>query len=191
MTPLDSNALHSALDPVPSHWATESGYRDAAVLLPLCHGPGGDQLLFTQRRDDLPTHAGEVSFPGGSREADESPAACALREAAEEIGSDPDTTAVFGSLPARRSGAGFRVTPLVGRLDPDHPLSPDPGEVAEMFSIPLAQLLEEGRWGWQTLSSGDRQFRSPTFAWNDSTIWGLTARLTRDFLARIRRQGLV
>lgn len=112
--------------------------RAAAVLVPLVMRPQGLTVLLTQRTQHLSTHAGQVSFPGGSREPDDpTPIATALRESREEIGLDAGAVEVIGRLPDYVTGTGFRVAPVVGLVRPSIELVADAGEVDEIFEVPL------------------------------------------------------
>lgn len=182
---IDDDRLQQVLDPLARPWRTRPGLRDAAVLAPLFADDDGDALLFTQRRADLSSHAGEMSFPGGGREGNEDALACALRESNEEVGLDPAAVQVLGCLPERISIAGFLVHVFVGRIPSADDLVIDPGEVESIVPIPLAALRQRDRWEWRVLSG--RRLRSPIpfFEWRGHTLWGLTAMLTVDLLERI------
>src|SRR5439155_23870855 len=115
----------------------------AAVLVPLVNRPLGLQVLLTQRSADLPDHPGQIRFPGGRVEpADASSAAAALREATEEIGLPPDRVSVLGHLSDYETVTGYRVTPVVGWVEPPFAITADPVEVADVFEVPLAFLLD-------------------------------------------------
>lgn len=119
--------------------------RAAAVLVPLVMRPQGLTVLLTQRTQHLSTHAGQVSFPGGSREPDDpTPIATALRESREEIGLDAGAVEVIGRLPDYVTGTGFRVAPVVGLVRPSIELVADAGEVDEIFEVPLDFFDEPG-----------------------------------------------
>ena len=99
-------------------------------------------VLLTQRTDHLNDHPGQISFPGGRAEPSDADAvATALREAHEEIGLEPFEVEVLGSLPTYTTSTGFIVTPVVGLVQPGAALQPDPIEVAEVFEVPLAWLM--------------------------------------------------
>lgn len=169
--------------------ARVEGARDAAVLVPVVLSPE-PSLIFTVRTEHLPSHKGQISFPGGSLGPDESVVAAALREAHEEIGLDPDSVRVVGELDATPTFvSGFVVTPVVGILDELPELRPNPAEVAEVVVVPIARLNEEIRSepGFFHL---DRTYPTEAWVWEDKVIWGLTARLLRTFLTILADLGL-
>ena len=184
---LRDDRLRDLLDPLETGWRPRPGLRDAAVLVPWFTREGRDHVLYTLRRDDLPVHPGEISFPGGAREADEDALACALRETHEEIGLAPEAFEVLGALSDRVSIAGFLVRPFVARLRPPFTCRPDPGEVERVLSVAVDDLLDETRWVWRTLGSPSLRRRIPFFELEDGVeLWGMTALLTRDLLERLR-----
>jgi 8-oxo-dGTP pyrophosphatase MutT (NUDIX family) len=145
----DPRRLRDLLSPTPDGGGSVveiDGMADgcpAAVLVPIVLRPDGPTLLLTRRTEHLRDHPGQISFPGGRVEpADASPLATALREAAEEIGLDPALPEPLGYLPEYRTGTGFRVMPVVAFLRPPFTVTPHPGEVAEVFEVPLAFLLD-------------------------------------------------
>ena len=148
----------------------------AAVLIPLIAHPQGLTVLFTQRTPHLKSHAGQVSFPGGRVEpGDASAEFTALREAEEEIGLPGRSVEVLARLPDYRTRTGFRVTPVIGLVTPPLELAPDPHEVAEVFEVPLAFLLEPRNRQRRT-----RKFQGQTvgyyvFEYQGRVIWGATA----------------
>jgi 8-oxo-dGTP pyrophosphatase MutT (NUDIX family) len=148
----------------------------AAVLIPVVDHPGGLTVLFTQRTAHLKSHAGQVSFPGGRVEpGDASAEFTALREAAEEIGLAAERVEILGRLPDYRTRTGFRVTPVIGLVAPPLELTPDAREVAEVFEVPLAFLLDP-----QNRQRRTREFQGATvgyyvFEYEERVIWGATA----------------
>ncbi|MDA0374438.1 MAG: CoA pyrophosphatase [Planctomycetota bacterium] len=182
----DDDLLRDVLDPPIQCWEGREGLRDAAVLAPWLTRGDEDWLVFTRRRDDLRHHPGQVSFPGGRRDGDESPIECALREAREEIGLHPDEVRVLGALPARLSVAGFWVQVVVARVDaPLEALTPDPAEVAEVLAFPVERLRDPGAWVIRAPDGHPGRRPSPHFEHDGHVLWGLTARFTLDLLERV------
>lgn len=158
----------------------------AAVLVPIILGdPPG--ILLTKRSRALARHAGQISFPGGRIErTDSSPAAAALREAAEELAIDPGSVALLGRLPEHATGTGFLITPVVGLLPGGLRLRPSPQEVEAAFELPLTNLLDpaapERRRAWR--DGGWREF----WVWPHPRheIWGATAAILLLLAERLR-----
>ena len=148
----------------------------AAVLIPLLSHPQGLTVLFTQRTTHLRSHSGQVSFPGGRAEpGDASAEFTALREAEEEIGLRPASVEVLGRLPDYRTRTGYRVSPVVGLLTPPVAFTPDPHEVAEIFEVPLAFLLDERNRQRRTREFQGQQVGYYVFEYGEKVIWGATA----------------
>jgi 8-oxo-dGTP pyrophosphatase MutT (NUDIX family) len=159
----------------------------AAVLVPLMHRNGALEVLYTRRSDRLTSHPGQVAFPGGRfdrRDADL--LAAALRETHEEVGIEPDQVRVLGTFPGRRTRASdIAVTPFVGAIEGDPELRPDPKEVAEIFSIPLAALSDPRYRGSHRLKRNGSSSDFPAIVYAGQVIWGLTYWLTLTFLQMI------
>ena len=159
----------------------------ASVLIALVQRPEGLSLVLTQRNADLTDHPGQISFPGGRAEAyDASPVETALREAEEEIGLDRTHVEVIGSLPDYYTGTGYRVTPVVALVTPPFTLQADPGEVEEIFEVPLAFLMDglhHQRLSVE-LPSGRRSFYAMPYG--TYYIWGATAGMLRNLFHFLR-----
>lgn len=148
----------------------------AAVLVPLVNRPEGLQVLLTQRSADLPDHPGQISFPGGRVEPDDaSIAAAALREAAEEVGLPPERVSVLGRLAEYETVTGYRVTPVVGWVEPPFEVTPDPVEVADVFEVPLAFLMDPANQQRQFRMLGALRRDYWAIPYGDRFIWGATA----------------
>jgi len=117
------------------------GQRVAAVLIALVKRRGAWQVILTQRPETMPSHPGQIAFPGGKREFGETTLEAALRESEEEIGLDRQYVTIIGRLPSFDAVSEFRVTPFIGLIDPDAPLKADPHEVADLFEVPLSFLM--------------------------------------------------
>ena len=170
----------------PQGWAL----KEASVLVPLIARHTGLSLILTRRSQAMPTHSGQISFPGGKRqEEDRDAIATALREAHEEIGLDPAHVKVIGVADPYETGTQFRVTPIVGLVSEEARFVPDPREVDAIFEIPFAffmnpdnhQLLE-GEYKGQT-----RQFYAMPY--DDYYVWGATAGMLRALYLRLFEGG--
>jgi len=148
----------------------------AAVLVPVVNRPEGLTLLLTQRSADLPDHPGQISFPGGRVEpGDATFADAALRETAEEVGLAANRIEVLGELATYETVTGYRVTPIVGWVEPPFTLTPDPVEVAEAFEVPLAFVLDPANQQRQFRMLGELRRDFWAIPWRDRYIWGATA----------------
>lgn len=158
----------------------------AAVLVPLVLRPEGTTVLLTKRRDDLSSHPGQIAFPGGRIDgAHETPVQAALREAFEETGVESNFIEPIGFLDGYVTVTSFAVVPVVALLRPGFTITPHDGEVADVFEVPLAFLMDAANhqkhsrdWG-----SGKRYFYAMPFG--DRYIWGATAGMIRNFYDRM------
>ena len=150
--------------------------RPAAVLVPLVERAEGLSVLLTQRAAHLKNHAGQVSFPGGRvEEADESPLAAALRETEEEIGLSRKFVRVVGYLESHLIFTGFHVVPVVAFVAPGFTLQPDPTEVAEVFEVPLMEVLDAANHSTRTRDVSGGVLHIYNIEVGDRVIWGATA----------------
>jgi 8-oxo-dGTP pyrophosphatase MutT (NUDIX family) len=148
----------------------------AAVLVPLIERADGWSVVMTLRAADLADHAGQISLPGGRIDPGDADApAAALREAEEEIGLPPDHVELAGRLDTWLTGTGFEVTPVVGLVRPPPPYRPDPVEVAEVFEVPLAFILDKRNHQWRSRELAGRQRFFWAIPYLHRNIWGATA----------------
>ena len=157
----------------------------AAVLIPIIRR-AMPTVLFTRRTTHLARHAGQVSFPGGRlNEDDRSLVETALRETREETGIGPGFISVAGFLEAYETGTGFAILPVVGLLTEGYSLVPDGREVAEIFEVPLAFLLDAANCERQTgeWQGASREFYS--FHYEGHHIWGATAAIVANLRERL------
>ena len=153
------------------------GARQSAVLILLADGAHGPEVLLVERAAHLRSHPGQIAFPGGAVDADDVDLAdTALREAAEECGVDRTGVVVLGSLPpAHVAVSGFDVTGVLAWWRHPHAVTPlDPGEVASVLRVPVADLVEPTNRALVRHPSG---YTGPAFEVADHLVWGLTAHL--------------
>ena len=159
--------------------------REAAVLVAVTDRPEPGVLL-TVRREHMRTHAGQVSFPGGRIEAsDRDAVAAALRETEEEIGVPAGLIAPLGFLDPLVTITGFRVLPLVAVIDPAYVARPDPNEVADVFEVPLAFLLDPDNLTTRTLEYKGRARHVLEYRYPSQRIWGATASMLLNLRQRL------
>jgi 8-oxo-dGTP pyrophosphatase MutT (NUDIX family) len=211
--PVDSVAGEAAIQPDqltvnqlrarfanPPHWLPEATEEQrlrqkmttpipASVLIPIVAHEHGPTLLFTQRTAHLTNHGGQISFPGGRAEvADTSPIDTALRETEEETGLDRRHVEVIGILPDYVTGTGYRITPVVAIVHPPFDLCADPSEVAEIFEVPLAFLMDgmnhQRRTAELPRGAGRRTFYAMPY--DRFFIWGATAGMLRNMFHFLR-----
>jgi 8-oxo-dGTP pyrophosphatase MutT (NUDIX family) len=167
-------------------WPDDAELRCAAVLMPLACIEGEWHLLFTRRTDAVAHHKGQVSFPGGACDADETtPEATALREADEEIGLHPRHVRLLGRLDDMVTITGYRVTPVVGVIPWPYKFIMSPREVSRVFSVPLAWLARRENWEERMATPKGvlRAFPIVIYRpYDGEIVWGATARMTLIFL---------
>ncbi|MEO5494762.1 MAG: CoA pyrophosphatase [Sphingomonas sp.] len=158
----------------------------AAVLVAITNRPEPGVIL-TQRTDTMRRHAGQVAFPGGRIDPDDADAAAAaLREAEEEIALPRGAVEVVGAADIYLTVTGYSVTPIIGVIAPDLDYHPNEAEVADVFEVPLAFVLDSVN---QIEVSAEWQGRTRTYYeinWRDRRIWGATAAMMVNLSRRLR-----
>jgi 8-oxo-dGTP pyrophosphatase MutT (NUDIX family) len=159
--------------------------RPAAVLVPIVLRQELTVLL-TQRPEDMPSHPGQISFPGGKvEEQDASALACALREACEEIGLSPEFIEPLGYLDSYRTGSGFQITPVVALVRAGFALSLDAREVTEVFEVPLSFLMDEANHQRASRPWRGRERYFYAMPYQGRYIWGATAGMLKNMQQRL------
>ncbi len=162
------------------------GGRCAAVLAPLFRDEAGDlHAVFTRRRDDLRSHPGEISFPGGRQDPGEDLITTALREAHEEVGLPPESVTVAGALPPTPTlVTNYAIYPYVGAIESGFTWVLQETEVATLLELRIRDV-RDGH-GRRRLVRRGVPFKTDTYAVGEHLIWGATARIVGDLLARVR-----
>jgi len=189
LTDFAAPATRGDLDLDPAQWekAGVQATRPAAVLVPVVARPEPTVLL-TLRTADLPSHAGQIAFPGGKIDPhDETPLAAAIREGEEEIGLDPRLVDPIGYLDLYLTFSGFRILPALVRVDPDYSLSVNPSEVVEAFEVPLPFLMEPSNHARKTREWRGIERAYLEMPYGDRYIWGITAGILHNLYQRIYR----
>lgn len=156
--------------------------RPAAVLIALVEREDGLTVVYTERSADLRAHSGQVAFPGGKLDSpDEPPAVAALREAEEEVGLEVKATEVLGYMPPYFTGTNYLITPVVARVRQSRAFVANPGEVDEVFEVPLAHLRRKSNFVRHAVRLRGRSGHTWRIDYDAHVIWGITANLTRRF----------
>ncbi|MBC3940592.1 MULTISPECIES: CoA pyrophosphatase [Sphingomonas] len=157
----------------------------AAVLIAVTDraDPG---VILTQRTDTMSRHPGQIAFPGGRIDPGEDVVTAALREAEEEIALPRDEVRVIGEADSYRTVTGFQVTPVIGIIPPDLVFTPSEAEVASVFEVPLAFLLDEANHVEATLEWQGHDRHYYEIMWNERRIWGATAAMIVNLARRLR-----
>lgn len=171
---------------VVAEWLGDAPLMPAAVLVGVREG-GQENVIFTRRHDKLAQHAGQVAFPGGSMDADDtSMIDTALRETEEEIGLPRAAVTPLGFLDGLETISGFHVTPVVARVDADAPpLKPNADEVAEVFEVPLGFFLDAANLRRYSMAYRGKDRSMVEFQFNGFRIWGATAAMLFNLLKRM------
>ncbi len=176
--------LEQALLPVSISDGTDAikreGQRVAAVLGLFVKRSEGWQIVLTQRPETMPSHPGQISFPGGKKEEGESVEEAALRETEEEIGVRANQITLIGRLPSFDAVSAYRVTPFFGVLDPSAEMIPNPGEVEDVFDVPAAFLMNPKNHQPRDVYFDGQDHRLIDMPYDDRSgvprnIWGMTS----------------
>jgi 8-oxo-dGTP pyrophosphatase MutT (NUDIX family) len=159
--------------------------RPAAVLVPIVMHAEEATVLLTQRASHLRDHSGQIAFPGGKIDADETPLATALREAEEEIGLDRRHVRPIGYLDPYLSSTGYRILPVVADIEPPFALSLNCAEVADAFEVPLAFLMDPSNHELHVREWKGRIREYDAVPFRERYIWGVTAGILRNLHARL------
>jgi 8-oxo-dGTP pyrophosphatase MutT (NUDIX family) len=171
--------------------AAPEGLLPAAVLAPVFVAEGEMNLLFTQRTMHLKDHQGQISFPGGVKDAgDPDLLATALRETEEEIGLKPEGVEILGILGPVATVTGYWVNPFVALIPYPCEFHLNHHEVYRLLVVPLADFCVPGRWSTGPYRYKDRTVQVCCWKHQDTVIWGATARMLLDFLSRLGEHPL-
>jgi 8-oxo-dGTP pyrophosphatase MutT (NUDIX family) len=172
------------LEPIPAPF----GRVAAAVLIPMFEEDGEARVVLTRRASHLRTHRGEVSFPGGRIEPEETPLSAALRESVEEIGLDPSPVEILGQLrPLATVSSSSSITPFVGVVPHRPELRANPAEVEHVFDVSVAELLADDVFREELWSRDGGITFFPVFFFDlpDDIVWGATARILHELLGLV------
>lgn len=162
--------------------------RPAGVLAPIIEGKNGLNLLLTKRSAALRHHPGQIAFPGGKQDdGDADVIAAALREAREEIGLPSGNVEVLGTLPPHETVTSFHVTPVIGFVTSPFDIVPEPGEVDEVFAVPLDHVLNPDNYLVQSRRWRGQMRHYFVVPFGPYYIWGATARMLRAWTEIIQR----
>jgi 8-oxo-dGTP pyrophosphatase MutT (NUDIX family) len=156
--------------------------RQAAVLIPIFDYEQESHFLLTRRTDQVKTHKGQISFPGGMRQGEEELLATALRETFEEVGISEDAIEPLGRFHDYISITGFRVTPFAGYIRAPFTVKPQAREVAEVIQVPIRVFRDPAVLRVEKHAWIDRHVNVYSYAYGTHQIWGLTAQIIKDFM---------
>ncbi|MXP47108.1 CoA pyrophosphatase [Altererythrobacter luteolus] len=162
----------------------------AAVLIAVTDRaePG---VILTQRPTTMRDHPGQVAFPGGKLDSGEGPVEAALREAHEELALHPQHVQLIGTSDRYQTGTGFDITPVLGVVPPDLPLTAHPREVEAWFEVPLRVVFERSNWTENEVFWRGRTRRYLEMDWEGFRIWGVTAAIIANLSRRIEIEALL
>jgi 8-oxo-dGTP pyrophosphatase MutT (NUDIX family) len=170
--------------PAPTRLAP-SKVREAAVLVPLFVEAGQLWTVLTKRAEHLPSHKSQIAFPGGAREIGEDPWTTALRETEEELGIAPDKVLRLGQLDEAWTPSGYHIVPCVGAVPYPLELTPNEGEIAEAFNVPLIEFANPRMIEDRQVVINGRERSLRIYHIGGRQVWGLTARILHNLMARL------
>lgn len=180
-----SGGASSDFDLNPGFAPQHQTLRPAAVLVGIMAAPNGALVILTKRASHLKHHPGQIAFPGGKQESgDATLEATALREAHEEIGLAHTLVRPIGRLPVHETVTGFEMTPILAEVANFAPI-PDPGEVEEVFTVPLSHLMNPALYTVERRLWRGQWRAYYTVPWGPYYIWGATARILRGLAERV------
>lgn len=188
LTLADVRARLASLPPGRAAIPVVDGSVESAVLVPLYESGGETFLVLTKRPETMPSHRGEIAFPGGKFEPgrDADLQAAALREAKEEIDLDPGVVEVVARLEGIATYASrFTIAPFVGFLPSHVELRPNPGEVDRILQVPLSELMADGVYRQERWDLRQSDVAMHFYDLEDETVWGATARILTSLLAHL------
>lgn len=159
--------------------------REAAVLMPIFERGGNPHFLLTKRTDEVETHKGQISFPGGMREADEDLEQTALRETFEEVGIERSKISILGRFHDYVSITDYRVSPYAAHISTPFVTKPQLREVAEILEVPFSVFMDPSRL---RVEQGVRRGKAVNvyfYSYGPHEIWGLTALIIKDFIEEL------
>ncbi len=166
------------------------GLIPAAVLVPFLVKDGEPHLLLHVRTEEVETHKGQVGFPGGVCEQEDADAReTALREAWEEVGLRPEDVTTWGVLNDIDTVTGFRITPVVGLVPEPYDYKTNPAEVAKLLRVPWRLFSERQGLRREVVEHEGRRFEVDFYPFEDTVIWGATARILRDLVELLEGCG--
>jgi len=168
------------------HLIPPSSWKMAAVLVPVVARVPEVTVLLTLRTSHLNAHSGQIAFPGGKiEEGDATPIEAAMREAEEEVGIPRSAVTPLSLLDLHNTGTGFRIIPVLALVDPAIEPVPHPGEVAEIFEVPLSFLMEKENHKEQLRDWRGLNVRFYAMEYEQRYIWGATAAILRNLYERL------
>ncbi len=173
------------------HLLTPGSWRMSAVLVPVIAREPEATVLLTLRTSHLTAHGGQIAFPGGKIEgSDATPVETAIREAEEEVGIPAALITPLGLLDLHNTGTGFRIIPVLALVDPSFVPVPDPGEVEEVFEVPLSFLMEEQNHVQHLRDWKNLRVLFYAMEYEKRFIWGATAAIVRNLYERLYRPDM-